>query len=348
MQGAIYNGVFGSPSPRAFTCPTSQCTWPDHISYILLGVAGECKNVTKSVVNTCEYPMDSLSGDCNITTPGGYHLTSKRRHMMASLQYTLLNTTGGPEQTDADLINFAVWRLTGRDLSEFDVHECRLSLTAYLYRNVSVSQNTLNIQDEIPVPLKRVGTPNAGLNRFRPSASSFPPEVMFAINGADLKKITDVLNEIFIGAQAMTPWGFAPSTLTTDVLFAGNLSSIVENIAWGMTERIRTGRNSTIANGVAYQSETYIHVNWPWITLPVLVVLGSGILLACSIISNSRHKAALWKSSNLAVLLHSVEGVEDYGPLGSSLNDTPLARIEALAEKMRVSRGDNMEFIPTA
>jgi hypothetical protein len=43
-----------------------------------------------------------------------------------------------------------------------------------------------------------------------------------------------------------------------------------------------------------------------------------------------------------------VEGVEDYGPLGSSLNDAPLAKIEALAEKMRVSRGDNMEFIPTA
>jgi hypothetical protein len=69
MQGAIYNGVFGSPSPRAFTCPTSQCTWPDNSSYILLGVAGECENVTESVVNTCEYPMDSRSADCNITTP---------------------------------------------------------------------------------------------------------------------------------------------------------------------------------------------------------------------------------------------------------------------------------------
>ncbi|KAL2839639.1 hypothetical protein BJY01DRAFT_237013 [Aspergillus pseudoustus] len=348
MQGAIYNGVFGSPSPRAFTCPTSHCKWPDNSSYILLGVTGGCENVTDSAVNTCDYPFGSYSADCNITTPGGYNLTSKRRHQSATFQYTSLNTTAGPAQADPDLINFAVWRLTGLNLSQFDVHECSLSLTAYLYRNVSVSQNTLKIADEVPVPLESVGGPTALMNTFKPSGGDFPPGVMFGINGADLTKVSRLLNEIFIDdAQAMVPWS-EPASPTTDVLIAGNLSSIVENVAWGMTERIRTGRNSTVAEGVAYQAETYIHVNWAWITLPVLVVLGAGVLLACSIISNSRHKAALWKSSNLAVLLHSVEGVEDYGPLPSSSNDAPLARIEALAEKMRVSRGDNMEFIPTA
>jgi hypothetical protein len=255
-----------------------------------------------------------------------------------------LNAIACPSKTDADLINFSAWRLIGLNLSEFEVLECRLSLTAYLSRNVSVTQNTLNIRDEIPVPLERVGSPNPGLNWFRPSVGQFPPEVMVALHGADYKKITDVLNEIF-NAQAMTPWGEA-AALTIDVLFASNLSRIVEDIARGMTERIRTGRNSTIASGVAYHPETYIHVNWPWITLPVLVVIGAGILLACSIISNSRHSAALWKSSNLAVLLHSVEGIGDYDHLPWASNDAPLSSIEALADKLRVLRGDNMEFTP--
>ncbi|OQE91527.1 hypothetical protein PENNAL_c0009G01678 [Penicillium nalgiovense] len=277
-----------------------------------------------------------ISADCNITTPGGFHLASKRRHQSSTFQYTLLNSTAGPSRTDADLINFAVWRLIGLNLSEFEVLECRLSLTAFLYRNVSVSQNILNIQDEIPIPLEGVGSPNPGLAWFRPSVGNFPPEVMFALHSADYSKITDVLSEIF-NAQAMTPWGEA-TALMIDVLLASNLSRIVENIAWGMTERIRTGRNSTIASGVAYHPETYIHVNWPWITLPVLVVIGASILLACSIIFNSRHSAALWKSSNLAVLLHSVEGLGDYGHLPSSSNDAPLASIEALADKLRVSR----------
>ncbi|KAJ5360732.1 hypothetical protein N7517_009923 [Penicillium concentricum] len=343
MQGAIYNGVFGSPSPRAFICPTSQCTWPDNSSYISLGAAGACKNVTQSVVNTCEYPMNSRLGDCNITTPGGYHLTSKRRHQSATFQYTLLNTTIGPSKPYADLINFAVWRLIGQNLSEFEVHECRLSLTAYLYRNVSVTRNTLHIQDEIPVPLKSVGSPNSGLNWFRPSVGQFPPEVMFALHAADHAKITDLLADIF-DAQAMTPFG--EGAALTDVLVAGNLSRIVENIGWGITERIRTGRNSTIANGLAYRLETYIHVNWPWITLPVLVVIGAGILLACSIMSNFRRSATLWKSSNLALLFHSVEGVRDYGHMPLSSNDVPLAGIEALGDKLCVLRGDNMEFTP--
>lgn len=78
-----------------------------------------------------------------------------------------------------------------------------------------------------------------------------------------------------------------------DVLSKGNLSLITENIARGMTEHIRTGPNSTISNGVAYQNETYIHVKWPWVILPITVVAGAGVFLACSIGLNSRHKAAL-------------------------------------------------------
>ncbi|KAL4982964.1 hypothetical protein BDW68DRAFT_194785 [Aspergillus falconensis] len=351
MQGAIYNGLFGSRSPRAFTCPTSHCAWPDNSSYTLLGVTGSCENVTLSSVNTCKFPMSSRDGDCNITTPGGFNLTSRRRHQSATFQFTRLNTTGTPSWGEtADLINFAVWRLTGFDLSAFDVHECRLSLSAYLYRNVSVSQNTMHIQDQVPVPLEPVGELNNGLNWFRPSVGEFTPEVQFALHAADSSKIQDVLSEIFIGVEATTLWG-EPTTAIADVLIAGNLSRIVENIAWGMTERMRTGPNSTIAEGTAYQAETYIAVNWPWITLPVLVVLGAAVLLVCSILANSRHKAALWKSSNLAVLLHSVQGVErDHGsPLPfSPLDDAPLASVEAWAERIRAVKGDNMVFIPRA
>ncbi|KAJ5836908.1 hypothetical protein N7447_002934 [Penicillium robsamsonii] len=62
----------------------------------------------------------------------------------------------------------------------------------------------------------------------------------------------------------LKPWPpFGEGVVVTNVLIAGDLSRIVENIAWGITERIRTGRNSTLTNGVADHPETYIHVNWP-------------------------------------------------------------------------------------
>ncbi|KOC17307.1 hypothetical protein AFLA70_821g000091 [Aspergillus flavus AF70] len=349
MQGAILNGLFGSPSPRAFTCPTSNCAWPQNPSYLSLGAVGECKNVTQSAVNTCETFQSTLSTDCTITTPGGFKLGSKREHESATLKYTQLNTTLAANDSNVNLINFAVWRALGiANLSEFEVLECRLSLAGFLYSNVSVTQNTLNIQDETHLSLEPVNGANSGLNLFRPAGGDFPEQAMFAVHGADLTKIHKLLQQIFI-AEAMLPFGDRTDLTgaTTDVLIAGNLSRIVENIALGITERIRTGPNSTDSNGVAYQSETYINVNWPWITLPVLVVIGAAALLACSIISNSQHRGALWKSSNLAVLFHIVNGVGDYGHLPSS-NDAPLASVEALAEKMRVFRGGNMEFTPSA
>ncbi|KAL3440406.1 hypothetical protein BJX65DRAFT_314826 [Aspergillus insuetus] len=334
MQGAIFNGLFGSPAPRAFTCPTSNCTWPQNPSYLSLGAVGECKNVTQSAVNTCEDFQNTLSSYCNITTPGGFQLASKREHESATFKFTRLNTTLASNQSNVDFINFAVWRvLVIGNLSEFEVLECRVGLAGFLYSNVSVTQNTLNIQDETRLPLEPVNAANSGMNLFRPAGGGFPEQ-------------TSKGNFI---VEAMFPFGETSDTtgFTTDALIAGNLSRIVEDIAFGITERIRTGPNSTISNGVAYQAETYIDVNWPWITLPVLVVIGAAVLLVCSIISNSRYKGALWKSSNLAVLLHSVEGVGDYGHLPSS-NDAPLASIEALAAKMRVLRDDNMEFTPRA
>ncbi|KAE8167833.1 hypothetical protein BDV40DRAFT_311337 [Aspergillus tamarii] len=298
MQGAILNGLFGSPSPRAFTCPTSNCTWPQNPSYLSLAV------------NTCESFQSTLSTDCTITTPGGFKLGSKREHESATPKIG--------------------------NLSEFEVLECRLSLAGFLYSNVSVTQNILNIQDETHLSLEPVNAANSRLNLFRPAGGDLPEQAMFAVHGADLAKIHKLLQQIFI-AEAMFPFGDTTDLtgVTTDVLIAGNISRIVENIALGITEQIRTGPNSTDSNGVAYQSETYINVNWPWITLPVLVVIGAAALLACSIISNSQHRGALWKSSNLAVLFHIVNGVGDYGHLPSS-NDAPL------------DSGDNMEFTHSA
>lgn len=345
MQGAIFSGLFGSQSPRAFTCPTSNCTWSNTLSSVSLGAVGNCENVTSSVVNDCEHDDNTLATDCNVTTPGGFHLTTKKRHQNASFRFTALNATTETTANSsvADFTSFAVWRpLEIQSLEDFEVLECRLSVAAYIYSNITVTNNALNIESETVLPLEAVGPENPGLNDFRPTAGNFPAEVVFSFHSADLLKIRDLLDEIF-NAQAMVQRG-SSTGLTTDLLMKGNLSSIVEKIAGAVTERIRTGPNSTIASGTAYESETYIHVNWPWITLPVLVVLGAGALLAFTVAMNARHHAILWKSSNLAVLLHSVDGLET--PVSS--NDTTLTSIEALADTMRVLRGGNMEFIPRA
>lgn len=342
MQGAIFSGLFGSQSPRAFTCPTSSCTWPNTTSFISLGAVGKCENVTQAAVNDCKHDDNTLETYCNVTTPGGFHLTTRRERQPASFRYTELNVTTGTTANRSleDFTSFAAWRAVGiQNLEDFEVLECRVSAAAHLYSNITVTNNTLNIGGEAVVPLEPVGPQNPGLQEFKPAAGKFPAEVLFAIHSADLSKMRYLLGEIF-NAEAIMPRGNSTG-LTSDLLMKRNLSGIVEDIASAMTERIRTGPNGTVSNGMAYESETYIHVRWPWITLPVLVVIGAGTLLAFTIMINAQHRAALWKSSNLAVLLHSVDGLET----PASSNDTALTSIEALADKMRVVKGGDMEFI---
>jgi hypothetical protein len=254
MQGAIFNGLFGSPAPRAFTCPTSNCAWPQSPSYLSLGAVGECKNVTQSAVNACEDFLNTLSSYCNITTPGGFQLASKREHKSATPKFTQLNTTLASNESKVDFINFAVWRaLAVANLSEFEVLECRVGLDGFLYSNVSVMHNTLNIQAVTRLPLEPVNAANSGLNLFRPAGGGSPEQVMFAVHGADLAKIYRLLKAIFI-VEATFPFGETTDTtgFTTDALIAGNLSRIVEDIAFEITERIHTGPNSTVSDGVAY------------------------------------------------------------------------------------------------
>jgi hypothetical protein len=265
-----------------------------------------------------------------------------RNHQSATFQYTILNMTSKAlNETDAELANFAAWRsLVIGDLNQFEVLECRLRLAAIFYTNISVTQNTLHVRDDIAVPLVLTSQFNANMNIYKPVGSQFPPELQFGFDGADLAATSNLLQDI-LTADVTYPFG-QETGIVPDVLSKGNLSQITKNIALGISEHIRTGRNSTTVDGIAHKFETYIHVEWPWLILPVAVVAGAATLLSCSIVLCSRRNAALWKSSNLALLLHSVDGLT--GRELTSQGFPPLTRLDVLAQETRAFRGGNMEF----
>lgn len=342
MQGAIFSGLFDSVQPPAVNCPTSNCTWPDTYSQPSLGVIGQCRNVTAAVDNHCDEDFNTRAKTCNITSPGGFELNSQRTHQSATFKFTLLNATTitSANTSDADLTQFAVWRaLEVGNLDRFEVIECKLTLAVYFYTNISVTKNDLHIQSQPSVPLEPVGPLTSGLNAFKPIGDQFPPQMQFQVHAADMGASAQLFREIFT-AESTFPFG-TETGIVPDVLSKGNLSRITDNIALGMTEHIRTGPNSTGFDGVAYQAETYIHVKWPWLVLPVALVVGAAIFLVCSILLNFRQRGVLWKSSSLALLLHSVEGVTGRG---FGKDDTPLAGVDALAQKTRVFQSDGMEF----
>lgn len=88
-----------------------------------------------------------------------------------------------------------------------------------------------------------------------------------------------------------------------------NISELIARMATSMTDVIRntpTAHNFTV-QGTAYRVETYIHVRWGWIAVPIASVVASVILLSFTIFATRKQNAVLWKSSILPLLVGKLE-----------------------------------------
>lgn len=86
------------------------------------------------------------------------------------------------------------------------------------------------------------------------------------------------------------------------ILRRGNLSQLLDSMSTSVTDTLRVNPQGNNISGKAFQDETFIHVRWPWITLPVIVTLGSIALLLGTAIGSKHRKAVLWKCMVLPLL----------------------------------------------
>ena len=89
----------------------------------------------------------------------------------------------------------------------------------------------------------------------------------------------------------------------------GNLSQLLDSMSTSVTDVLRANRRGKQILEKAFRVETFIHVQWPWIILPVIVTLGSIALLLGTAIGSKRRKAVLWKCMALPLLsshLHAI------------------------------------------
>ncbi|KAH7305592.1 hypothetical protein B0I35DRAFT_444082 [Stachybotrys elegans] len=119
------------------------------------------------------------------------------------------------------------------------------------------------------------------------------------------------------------------------VLHNRNLPDTFARIAKSTTEQMRASSSHVLVNGMALGSETYMQVQWEWMTLPLVLFASATILLAATMAASSRGKVEAWKSSSLAALLHHIEGrgVEE-GDLQS------LSALKRMAESVHVGLRD--------
>lgn len=119
-------------------------------------------------------------------------------------------------------------------------------------------------------------------------------------------------------------WEFLKNSLQFDIIFENDLQAdspaesliypsnvpeIMANIAESITLYLRQeSPNSTTASGAAGQQVTVVEIRWPWLILPVSIVLITTALLVAAVLSSKSDISAVtsWKSSSLPFLFHGI------------------------------------------
>jgi len=90
--------------------------------------------------------------------------------------------------------------------------------------------------------------------------------------------------------------------------YPSGLSRLTSELAQSMTNSFRSSGGAVPVPGAAFEAESYVHVRWGWIALPVAVVLLTAFFLAAAIFRSRRSGLRLWKSNALAMLYHGLDG----------------------------------------
>lgn len=152
----------------------------------------------------------------------------------------------------------------------------------------------------------------------------------FKVTRVAAAAINSFMSETFTGSGGINNSGSAFSSDVMQALYdTSNLTERIDNLATSMTNSIR-GQNDNAsgpAYGIAWTSETYVHVRWAWFAFPATLVLLAAFFLLGTILETSYREILVWKSSNLALLFH-----------GRSLNlnsrsERPVSRLSAMTSR---------------
>lgn len=101
-----------------------------------------------------------------------------------------------------------------------------------------------------------------------------------------------------------------PTDYLAEVLiYPANIPEVMANTAESVTIYLRQNNpNSTMASGSVWQQVTIVEIRWPWLILPVLIVLITVVLFFAAVLSSKSDTSAAtsWKSSSLPFLFHGI------------------------------------------
>jgi hypothetical protein len=135
------------------------------------------------------------------------------------------------------------------------------------------------------------------------------------------------------GAPPFRPLDFNPW------LPPNNITGHMERLATAMTNVIRS-RSSEVVSGQAFSNGTYVSVRWQWMSLPLALLVASGIFLIATVFKTSREQShvGVWKTSALATLLYGLPDAMQKTLTSPGSNRTPRSKAKELRVKL-LSKG---------
>ena len=302
MKGAIYNGVFAIKDKAAMSvdhdCSTGNCSYPTFSS---LAICNECVNITKYVSRSCDQ-----TGCYELRLPGGISLSGLGGQINASMS----KISPDLHSIEASIVRIGI--LTSKSVTEPDAAralECAFYYCVNQYRTfVSGSVIKQSVVGSWRNDSARLNSSRDLL--YRPPSSFLssdddPKE--YRVSALAANSLQVFMRHTFTGSGGLNKSGSAFSSDVIQALYKqSNLAARMDNLAVSMTNNLREHNDSKYDTvlGVAWQSETYVHVRWQWFSFPAAVTCLAVLFLVASMIETSRKDNHVWKSSTLALLLH--------------------------------------------
>ncbi|KAJ6008105.1 hypothetical protein N7540_012081 [Penicillium herquei] len=341
LPRAILSGVLLSNTSLQPECSTGSCSYPGFVS---LGVCGQCKDVTEQTIQDCKgdalekegssWVISNSSINCTYISPSGFNLTLN------------LNSITAFTEELQNLSFFAVdyWSA----ISRFGVKTLDIDnpITSFIKisQNESILYTSNNFTAAAPKPSltecaiywcekeyapsnysgSATGTPIVQTQQLRsgtddqltplPGAKSLSNESSYYVYWQTSGDLDLLFQSVFTGtshdvaSQSTFTLGFTMN----DFLQTSNISEIVDSISTKLTDAMRADGSSQKIRGIAFRDEVFIEVRWPWIILPLCVVLGSVFLLLATTIATREGIFVLWKSSVLSLLMTDLDISPEY------------------------------------
>lgn len=339
MKSAINAGIFDThdnPLPDFDItpyCPTGNCTWTE--PYQSLAVCSKCANITESLTKKCDEDTNLPTKPCTYSLPTGLELSSGYPMMY-------LNVSGGSESinfngTQATISTVTTIRsihdLSNTNLLGATAMECVLYWCVQEYQgNVSVGTFTENVVNTY----SNSTTPGATDNTTITTPNS---DALFEVEFVTRNALGTYVGSLWSGNVTGSTGIQMSSNDIVDALFQlgdsgvgdgtpapGAENKTIQAVAKSMTKLLRTQQkgmgsaasytgDSRIAKGIAWETQTFVHVRWWWLSLPCALLALTLIFLLGTILRSAASGVAVWKSSTLALLqIRLVDDERQAGP----------------------------------